>query len=419
MEYLKVENFGGIKNMNLPIKKVNIIIGPQGAGKSLCLKLIYFFKHNISHVIVQVLTEGTVRIPIKELMKREFMRIFPPFTWPNLPFTVEYGIENSYIKVIANNKDNDFEILFSENLLEFLDLYDRFFINNVNPTIREIKQLIVNLNDYKTKNLPKSLTRANVFLPAGRLFFSVLKNNYFDIPVEVRMVLDEFIENFGYEINYKQDFWSTKLESKDNEEIKKTNDLFKSYIKKITNGKLERIEDSQKDILTYNDGREVDIFYSSTGAQELIPLMDILKIEYWNESKSPKSLFIEEPEAHLYPTSQKLIVQTIAGTINKLESGSFFITTHSPYILASFNNLLKAGSLSKKKPSLSSKINKIVKPEEQLNSNDFAVHSIEKSGIKNIFDHKLGLIKPNILDEIANQINKEFTKLLDLEYEDQ
>mgnify|MGYP006206212493 CR=1 FL=1 len=48
---------------------------------------------------------------------------------------------------------------------------------------------------------------------------------------------------------------------------------------------------------------------------------------------------IEEPEAHLFPVAQKHLIELLAIMVNRNEDNQLIITTHSPYILSSFNNL--------------------------------------------------------------------------------
>lgn len=38
-ERLIIDNFAGIKHLEIELKKINILIGPQGTGKSVCAKL--------------------------------------------------------------------------------------------------------------------------------------------------------------------------------------------------------------------------------------------------------------------------------------------------------------------------------------------------------------------------------------------
>ena len=56
-------------------------------------------------------------------------------------------------------------------------------------------------------------------------------------------------------------------------------------------------------------------------------------------------LIIEEPEAHIYPSLQKKIIEFITMFANLQDSG-VLITTHSPYMLTVINNLYYAGVLS-------------------------------------------------------------------------
>jgi ABC-type taurine transport system ATPase subunit len=56
-------------------------------------------------------------------------------------------------------------------------------------------------------------------------------------------------------------------------------------------------------------------------------------------------IFIEEPEAHLHPSTQRLMARVIAETVN---NGKFVVlSTHSDYIVSEFNNLIALSNVSK------------------------------------------------------------------------
>ena len=44
-EKIKIHNFGGITNLEAEFNQINIFIGPQASGKSITVKLIFFFKN--------------------------------------------------------------------------------------------------------------------------------------------------------------------------------------------------------------------------------------------------------------------------------------------------------------------------------------------------------------------------------------
>jgi predicted ATPase len=91
------------------------------------------------------------------------------------------------------------------------------------------------------------------------------------------------------------------------------------------------LRENDKDYLVHSDGRKINISYASSGQQESLPL--VLMLNYLQIFISNKVVvFIEEPEAHLFPSAQKKIVELIAATFNANPERDiqFIITTHSP-----------------------------------------------------------------------------------------
>ena len=56
-EKIKIHNFGGITNLEAEFNQINIFIGPQASGKSITVKLIFFFKNIFSDMLQSVLNE--------------------------------------------------------------------------------------------------------------------------------------------------------------------------------------------------------------------------------------------------------------------------------------------------------------------------------------------------------------------------
>ena len=57
---------------------------------------------------------------------------------------------------------------------------------------------------------------------------------------------------------------------------------------------------------------------------------------------SMRFILIEDPEAHLHPSSQRLLARVIAEAVN---SGKFVtLATHSDYLVSEFNNLIALSS---------------------------------------------------------------------------
>ncbi|MDR2499832.1 MAG: AAA family ATPase, partial [Treponema sp.] len=50
LERLIVKNFLCLKDIDIEVKDFLILIGPQAAGKSLCAKLLYFFRSVMDNI---------------------------------------------------------------------------------------------------------------------------------------------------------------------------------------------------------------------------------------------------------------------------------------------------------------------------------------------------------------------------------
>ena len=186
-----------------------------------------------------------------------------------------------------------------------------------------------------------------------------------------------------------------------------------------------RYEDESEYVATL-DGRRIPFSSLSSGQQELLPMWAIM--DYFNEidamgfASSPKSsrrsrelVYIEEPEAHLFPSAQSLLMEFLIGSVVSERRRSLIITTHSPYIMSKLNVFLKAGQLARRKKR-NQDINEVVKRECWLNDAQLSASAIENGTLRNLIDDD-GLIDGTYLDDISEQISREFSELLQIESE--
>ena len=172
---------------------------------------------------------------------------------------------------------------------------------------------------------------SSFFVPASRAAITVISAN--------TTLKDEFLKDFADDKDY----------------------LLRTFEILFNNNKLSKIlkiknihenpNDENDVVLEHIDGRTVPTQYSSSGQQELVYLlflldkMPVISFKYGETL----SLFIEEPSAHLFPKEQKETIECIVDFFrnDKIMDTRLFITTHSPYILNSLNNMLKKGNLLK------------------------------------------------------------------------
>jgi len=88
-----------------------------------------------------------------------------------------------------------------------------------------------------------------------------------------------------------------------------------------------------------NNGFTLPLNLVSSSVRELTPL--ILNLKYI--LKHGDTLIIEEPEAHLHPENQRILVKYFVEAIN--QGLKIIITTHSEYLMEQFNNLIRLGNV--------------------------------------------------------------------------
>lgn len=429
MEKIEIKDFVGIKDITIEIKQINILIGPQASGKSIIAKLLFYFKEFIFEII-SAAEESKSKRDLDREYKQKFEDYFPASSWGENNFRIKYYLDEDFIEIHRRTRNRNT----SKIALSYSEFYkDEFnnlkkFIHKQSKKIAEYEMSISMLNRIEssydatklmlsTISLDRNKIAAftQLYIPAGRSFFANLKSSIFTFLSESNAV-DPFLIKFGtYYERAKSPIGRTLLSRKTTKNPDLYNDIA-SLNKKILCGKY--LQKDGEDYLEINERRVINIANSSSGQQETLPLAIILgTIAFSNPRVGGNSIYIEEPEAHIFPAAQKSIVELISTVYNaRKDNLQFFITTHSPYILTAFNNLIQAGILAegatKKKIE---EISQHVPKTRFLNPNEVAVYSLEDGYCKSIIDEETGLIDANIIDEVSNELAIQFDELLDLE----
>lgn len=432
MQRLIIKNFGPIKDFDMEIKDFMVFIGPQASGKSTIAKAVYFFKslkENVLEFFMEVIENQLVDInPFWDFLDNINEKLF------------------KYWRVNSNYKENFLKFYYSDNIFISLEknklTHSEKFIKEFNLIYELIKKHI-----YKQRNrTPLAETQAEkvgfetkkklfinkigqrvnqlfndekevVFIPAVRTFATILsphigKSNFLDNA-------DYLMTEFMQEINSIKSSFNKSLEQLAEEKFlltkEKNNEiteLAQKLIRNILRGDYT-YDNTNGERLRINENEYLPLNYVSSGQQESlwILLLIYLKILY----KKNIFLVIEEPEAHLFPEAQKNIMELVALLFNTTDS-QVMITTHSPYILSSVNNLLYAGKLGKTK---NGKVNALIDSKLWINVDRTDAMYVHRPGTppESIMDREQAMIKAERIDSASDIINAEFDKLMDIEFE--
>ena len=164
------------------------------------------------------------------------------------------------------------------------------------------------------------------------------------------------------------------------------------------------------DYIELSDRKLVPLSYSSSGQQEVVWLLTLLRSYAALGQKS--LIIIEEPETHLHPDAQYLLVKFIAAFLNNTGSQAI-VTTHSPYILSSFNNLLYAAKRGKEAVNREA-VDCIIPMQCWLNDEGFSAFIIEDATLRDIKDEAMAMADVGELDVVASMQDAEYEKILNI-----
>ncbi|MDR2630410.1 MAG: ATP-binding protein, partial [Spirochaetaceae bacterium] len=332
-EQLKIVDFLSIKKFDWGIKSFNIITGDMGSGKSLCIKLLMFFEDIIPGLLILPYEQFLANLDYDTFMaksEKEFRNIFylgQKGSKGRKIFNIEYrfSYEEQSVEINIKNDDANNIHIDSSFLRGLLNNWKEHLEakNHITPDgFREVKLFFHN---ELLKQFGDHFPIATTFIPASRAALAFGSD-----------ISDDYLKNYKNLVDILPRFQSRNLGS--------IHSILKAKIK----------IDKSALWLESDDGRRVPISKASSGQQEIVyvlMLLDRLGNFGYSYGKG-QSLFIEEPSAHLFPLEQKQTIELITQVFNSLKEKDnpvrVFITTHSPYILNSMNNILKKGILIEK-----------------------------------------------------------------------
>lgn len=415
MRKLTVKNFSVIKDAELEFGKITVLIGPQSSGKSLLCKLAYFFEQRVSELVFDGARNQASLYQTEEQIIQSFLSYFPEDDIEQKRFHVQYQIGPSFSVSIG----------MSDKLPSpYLEWKDRNFISLFKGWQSNDPKRLPSHNSDKRREFmsgadigPLPIESDSVYIPTGRAFFSTPNRGFAALSTKnLDWITNRFATDFDADYRDLRESYQTNRVH--------LRDVGSSSVE-ILKGRVVK-EDSRLLFESTHDGKKRPFEILSSGTLELLPILNILAqiakktgdpIHPNMPSPPVGMVFVEEPELSVFPETQYQIVKLIASLAkSELLWKCYAITTHSPYILSAFNNLIEAGQVLRDHPKLRHEVAKILPEQYWIKDGDFKAYSIHDGKLESVLNES-GFVEGNYLDQVSDVIEKEFDQLLRLEYD--
>ena len=408
-QHLIIKNLGPIKNCEIDLTKMIVLDGSQASGKSTVAKTIFFFrtiKDDIVDSLIRPYADPVIQSEIQYRLSHKFEQLFGDNTDKNLFIAFEYA-DGVHVELNSNQP-----IKISKKIQNW---YGKFF--DVKLTTNDRIEIQKEANELFNDD------KEIVYIPAGRSMLSILSESlshiFFNFDDEQKNMIDYCTTDYINRVTKIKPVFKSpeKLTSDINNKISNPEFLLliREKIRSILQGKYKYLNGEEfLQLLGDDEEKIIKIKFASSGQQEILWILNL--IYYYLMKQKPTCFIIEEPEAHLYPNSQKEVAEYIALALS--DKNECILTTHSPYILGALSNLLDAGRMKDEGYNISHLLEKENLTFGQLlKRSDFSAYFVDGGKLQNAIDSENGLIRNELIDGASDKINGFADDLMYLERE--
>ena len=450
---IKIKNFGPIQEADIDIAPLTIFVGSNSSGKSYSALLIHSLLnpfnrnppnliHNFSSKSVDFVMENNMEL-FSEYNESFLNYLDSNPDFQETPFVFS---EKKFNQLLCDGAGKYYEYVVERKLKENFSL-DLNKLNNIitgegfNLSFNGIelknengKLKIKNfLNDYNSnenhgdmilsvhndgKNIfielnylsvleiinKKELLPSFVYGILSEAFFYNLKQNSYYIPASSYRIYYDFNSYLTDEINgsvkpsiFEKELLTNFLNNK-NRNKSPFNKLADNMSDEILKSRLVFGEDISEDIKLVDErySAEFDFSLVSSSVKELTSLIKYFK----DELEMGDTLILEEPENHLHPENQRVLVKYLVKAINL--GLNIILTTHSDYILEQFNNLIRLGNVGEDKLSELGYCDGDI-----LNHKDIKIYNFKRESDYLYLPKEVGIDETGFVDENFSEVTEE------------
>lgn len=421
--FLIVKNIGPIKSVDLEINKINLFIGPQSSGKSTIAKLISFFKWLEKDIIIH---QSASHINIEYIKTNLFIyhKIGLYFTKDSsvayssdlINFSYHHNEGIPHVDVIGNVRESKVgKINYIPSERNYVAISNIATLNMESNYIRDFIFDWLLIHTKFTKENPIDI------LGLVKYYFDKNKGDIVTIDDGKEITLE--VASSGLQaaipllvfLSYGAE-WI--FHNQQDISFEKHDQLQRAIFRYIFKGFDESQEEETLKNKTIRDNLKSIVDKISLITNNNEDLSDIGEFSQFvlNVSQPHYSTFIiEEPEENLFPITQYNLVKHIFRTLDNGRDNTLVITTHSPYIMSSVNNLIQGCNLICKDERAIKYVEDVLHYVPKFRYEDVSAYVLNGGYIESINSDDYKLISADSLDMASDVINSDFEKLLNYE----
>ncbi|MBQ4408908.1 MAG: ATP-binding protein [Bacteroidales bacterium] len=398
---LEIKNFGPIKEGKIETKKVTVLIGNQGSGKSTVAKLLATFawiEKDISAINGEISNE-------KNEIGANFIRLLKYYSIEN--YRILDSTILNYIGAVCNIQMS----------YKTESRVPRHYSNQFTVDYANGNYLLPRITYFPAeRNIVSSLKiiKEGLFSQSLQDFNELFQESKINLNGEIQLPIgnssvgyngnDLYVNGENYSINLSEsasgfqsfvpmflvvDYLSTLQDKKEMDN--KNRVLFKKQSAEILNNPLLSVE------------QQVMLLSNIAGKLNTKRMINI----------------IEEPEQNLFPLSQRNVLNSLLEFNNAGDGNELILTTHSPYILSYLMLAIKAAELRDKangNEKVLSEIYKIVPEKAITPMKDVVIYELNDDGTISELKQVYGLpSNDNFLSNELGEVNTLFSELMEIE----
>ena len=430
--YITIKNVGPIKDVTLPLNKVNVLIGPQSSGKSTIAKIISFCSWLEKEMTISQMTVDTDSDFIKKNLF-DYHRVGSYFDENS-----EVVYEDDCMKfTFSNMRGKTFR---GEHFLDSLSHKTAYIpaerIIASTPGVRSFSlfhsSLQTFLFDWWKMGAIYTKEHAVTIPDTGVNYFFDEKNNREIVQLasgkeinisEASSGLQSLIPMYVY-LKYVTEW---VFEHEDLQSFDRSKIYDKAVLRRIMLSDNDGT--TEKDVERYIEEKKPDLSLNSLvtairnlrahGAELDSHMLDIITFADNILHAHYANIIIEEPELNLFPTTQIEFLYSLLRMF-KTDRDMMVITTHSPYMLYALNNCMIAYSVKEKlcDPALKEAIDFHGEPIDPSLVSVWELRDGKLVGLSNdnqTIQDERGYIRSNYFNRIMKNVMSDFSNLMSLQ----